>query len=155
WKTGTSFGYRDAWSVGSGPAYTALVWTGNVDQRASFELVGSEAAGPLLFDVLEGLADPTRKAVPPSPPAELIDVEVCAYSGHIPGPACKERTAARASLHAVPTEPCPYHQLCRAEGREPESYVALPSAVTAWLVGRHRAVPPVPAACAHAGDGGP
>lgn len=152
WKTGTSFGYRDAWSVGSGPAYTALVWAGNVDQRASFELVGSEAAGPLLFDVLEGLADRTRKAVPPSPPTELTEIEVCAYSGHIPGPACTHRTVARASLHAVPTEPCPYHQLCRAEGREPESYVALPSAVTAWLVGRHRAVPPVPQACAGTGD---
>ena len=34
WKTGTSFGFRDAWAVGSGPAYTAVVWTGNVDRQA-------------------------------------------------------------------------------------------------------------------------
>jgi penicillin-binding protein 1C len=148
WKTGTSFGYRDAWSVGSGPAYTALVWLGNVDQRPSFELVGSEAAGPVLFDVLEGLADRTRKALPPSPPAELTEIEVCAYSGHIASAACTHRVNVRASLHAVPTEPCPYHQICRAEGREPESYVALPSSVTAWLVERNRAVPPVPDRCA-------
>jgi penicillin-binding protein 1C len=152
WKTGTSFGYRDAWSVGSGPAHTVAVWTGNVDQRASFELVGSEAAGPLLFDVLEGLADRTRKAMPPTPPADLTEIEVCAYSGHIATDACTNHVKVRAPLHAVPTEPCPYHQLCRAEGREPESYVALPSAVTAWLVERHRAVPPVPARCAGAGD---
>ena len=155
WKTGTSFGYRDAWSVGSGPAYTVAVWLGNVDQTASFELVGSEAAGPLLFDVLEGLADRTRTAVPPSPPAELTEIEVCAYSGHVPGPACTHRATVRASLHAVPTEPCPYHQLCRAEGRDPESYVALPSAVTAWLAHRHRAVPAVPKACAAAVDDAP
>jgi penicillin-binding protein 1C len=148
WKTGTSFGYRDAWSVGSSPAYTVAVWTGNVDQRASFELVGSEAAGPILFDVLEGLADRTRTALPPSPPAELTEIEVCAYSGHVASEACPHRTKARASLHAVPTTPCPYHQICRAPGREPESYVALPSSVTAWLVERHRAVPPVPAYCA-------
>lgn len=148
WKTGTSFGYRDAWSVGSGPAYTVAVWTGNVDQTASFELVGSEAAGPLLFDVLEGLADRTRAAVPPAPPAELTEIEVCAYSGHITGEGCTHRVKVRASVHAVPTEPCPYHQVCRADDHEPESYIALPSAVTAWLVERHRAVPAVPAACA-------
>jgi penicillin-binding protein 1C len=148
WKTGTSFGYRDAWSVGSSPAYTVAVWTGNVDQRASFELVGSEAAGPILFDILEGLADRTRTARPPKPPADLTEIEVCSYSGHIAGEACPHRTKVRASLHAVPTEPCPYHQICRAPGREPESYVALPSSVTAWLVERHRAVPPVPAHCA-------
>jgi penicillin-binding protein 1C len=148
WKTGTSFGYRDAWSVGSGPAYTVAVWTGNVDQKASYELVGSEAAGPLLFDVLEGLADRTRSAVPPAQPAELVEIEVCAYSGHIPTDACTHRTKVRAPIHSVPTEPCPYHQVCRADGKEPEAYVALPSSVTAWLVERNRAVPAVPAACA-------
>ncbi len=148
WKTGTSFGYRDAWSVGSGPTYTVAVWTGNVDQKPSHELVGSEAAGPLLFDVLEGLADRSRKALPPSPPAELTEIEVCAYSGHIATDACTHRVKARASLHAVPTEPCPYHHVCRAAGREPEPYVALPSSVTAWLVERNRAVPDVPKACA-------
>jgi penicillin-binding protein 1C len=155
WKTGTSFGYRDAWSVGSGPAYTVAVWTGNVDQSSSFELVGSEAAGPLLFDVLEGLADRSRNTVAAKPPAELVDVEVCAYSGHIPTHACDHRVKVRAPLHAVPTEPCPYHQICRAEGKDSESYVALPSAVTAWLVERHRAVPAVPAACAAPADHAP
>ncbi|HEX5058606.1 MAG TPA: penicillin-binding protein 1C [Kofleriaceae bacterium] len=155
WKTGTSFGYRDAWSVGSGPAYTVAVWTGNVDQKASYELVGSEAAGPLLFDVLEGLADRTRSAVPPSAPADLIEIEVCAYSGHIPTDACTHRVKTRAPLHSVPTEPCPYHQVCRAEGKQPESYVALPSSVTAWLVERNRAVPEVPKACAATDIGAP
>jgi penicillin-binding protein 1C len=146
WKTGTSFGYRDAWSVGSGPAYTVAVWTGNVDQSSSFELVGSEAAGPLLFDVLEGLADRSRNAVAAKPPTDLVDIEVCAYSGHIPTDACEHRVKVRAPLHSVPTEPCPYHNVCRAEGNA-QSYVALPSSVTAWLVERNRAVPAVPAAC--------
>ncbi|HSR96519.1 MAG TPA: hypothetical protein VLM79_05570 [Kofleriaceae bacterium] len=67
WKTGTSFGFRDAWAVGSGPAYTVVVWTGNVDHRPSAELVGSEAAGPLLFDVLEGLASRAPAAAAPPP----------------------------------------------------------------------------------------
>lgn len=159
WKTGTSFGFRDAWAVGSGPAYTAVVWTGNVDNKPSAELVGSEAAGPLLFDVLEGLAS-RAPAVLPEPPADLTDVEVCAYSGHIPGDACTERVRVRAPIHAVPTAPCPYHQAyevdhatghavlpaCRKPGRDYDrrSFLVLPSAIAAWLTGRHRAVPDAP-----------
>lgn len=158
WKTGTSFGFRDAWAVGSGPAYTAVVWTGNVDNTPSAELVGSEAAGPLLFDVLEGLAG-ARRELPP-PPDDLTDVEICAYSGHIAGDACPLRIKARAPLHAVPTEPCPYHQAydvdqatghavlpaCRKPGRtyDRRSFTVLPSSVVAWLAGRHRALPETP-----------
>ena len=159
WKTGTSFGFRDAWAVGSGPAYTVVVWTGNVDNQPSAELVGSEAAGPLLFDVLEGLAGRATAALP-APHDDLIDVEVCAYSGHIAGDACPDRVKVHAPVHAVPITPCPYHQAydvdratgravvpaCRKPGRgyDRKSFVVLPSAVTAWLTDRHRAVPEAP-----------
>jgi penicillin-binding protein 1C len=159
WKTGTSFGFRDAWAVGSGPAYTAVVWTGNVDNRSSAELVGSEAAGPLLFDVLEGLAS-RAPATPAAPPDDLTDVWVCAYSGRLAGDACPDRVTVRAPIHAVPTAPCPYHRAyevdhatgravlpaCRKPGRsyDHKSFVVLPSAVTAWLIGRHRRVPEPP-----------
>ena len=159
WKTGTSFGFRDAWAVGSGARYTAVVWTGNVDNKPSAELVGSEAAGPMLFDVLEGLADRTRRSLE-TPPAALTDIEVCAYSGHVAGDACPSRIKAPALIHAVPTTPCPYHQhfeidrasglavtpACRKPGHdyEQKSFVVLPSSVTAWLVDRHRTVPEAP-----------
>ena len=159
WKTGTSFGFRDAWAVGSGPAYTAVVWTGNVDNRPSAELIGSEAAGPLLFDVLEGLAR-RAPAGPAAPPDDLTEVEVCAYSGHLAGEACPSRIKVRAPIHAVPTAPCPYHQAyevdhatghavlpaCRKPGRayDRKSFVVLPSSVAAWLADRHRAIPESP-----------
>ncbi|HEX4420417.1 MAG TPA: penicillin-binding transpeptidase domain-containing protein, partial [Kofleriaceae bacterium] len=159
WKTGTSFGFRDAWAVGSGPAYTAVVWTGNVDNTPSAELIGSEAAGPLLFDVLEGLAS-RAPAIAAAPPDDLTEVEICSYSGHLAGDACPDRVKVRAPIHAVPTAPCPYHQaydVDRATGhavlpacRKPDrtydrkTFVVLPSAVTAWLVGRHRSVPEAP-----------
>jgi penicillin-binding protein 1C len=159
WKTGTSFGFRDAWAVGSGPAYTAVVWTGNVDNRPSAELIGSEAAGPLLFDVLEGLSR-RAPAGPAAPPDDLTEVEVCSYSGHLAGEACPSRIKVRAPIHAVPTEPCPYHQAyevdhatghavlpaCRKPGRayDRRSFVVLPSSVAAWLADRHRAIPESP-----------
>ncbi len=161
WKTGTSFGYRDAWAAGSGPVYTAVVWTGNVDNRPSTELVGSEAAGPLLFDILEGLEDRSRSPVPTTPPDDLAEIEVCAYSGHVPSEACDHRVKAHARLHAVPTTPCPYHRsydvdretghaalpACRLPDRVyvPTTFIVLPSSVKAWLTERHRAIPDAPA----------
>ena len=57
WKTGTSYGHRDAWAAGSGPDHTAVVWLGNFDNRPAIDLVGAEAAGPLLFDLLQAVAD--------------------------------------------------------------------------------------------------
>jgi penicillin-binding protein 1C len=159
WKTGTSFGFRDAWAVGSGPAYTAVVWTGNVDNRPSADLIGSEAAGPLLFDVLEGLAGHVPAAAP-APADDLVEVELCSYSGHLAGEACPSRVVALAPVHAVPTAPCPYHQAfdidratdravvpaCRKRDRtyDRKSFVVLPSTIAAWLSARHRAVPEAP-----------
>ena len=159
WKTGTSFGFRDAWAVGSGPAYTAVVWTGNVDQKPSADLIGSEAAGPLLFDVLEGVANRSHVHRAETTPDDLVEVEVCAYSGHVPTEACDHRVKVLAPIHAVPTAPCPYHQqldvdpsgravlpACKHPGVEyaRKSFVVLPSAVVAWLTGRSREVPEAP-----------
>jgi penicillin-binding protein 1C len=160
WKTGTSFGYRDAWSVGSDAAYTVAVWTGNVDNTPSRELVGSEAALPVLFDVLSSLADRTNIATAPARPDDLVEIEVCAFSGHIATDACPHKVKTLANVHAVPTETCPYHQLldvdtrtheavlpaCRRDGAryEQKSFVVLPSAVTSWLAERHRSIPDAP-----------
>jgi penicillin-binding protein 1C len=159
WKTGTSFGFRDAWAVGSGPAYTAVVWTGNPDDTPSTDLVGSEAAGPLLFDALEGLANHEVAHLPAGAPGDLTEVEVCAYSGHVPTDACEHRVKVLAPIHAVPTSPCPYHQAydvdasgravlpaCKTPGAAyaRKSFVVLPSAVTAWLAARERTIPDAP-----------
>ena len=159
------------WAVGSGPAYTAVVWTGNPDQKPSADLVGSEAAGPLLFDVLEGVADRAHLRGESTPPGDLVEVEVCAYSGHIPTEACDHRIKVLAPIHAVPTAPCPYHQAydvepatgravlpaCRTPGTDylKQTFVVLPSAVTAWLAAREREVPASPVfAAGCAGDAG-
>ena len=51
WKTGTSYGHRDAWSIGYTPKYTIGVWVGNFDGKGIPELVGAEAAAPVLFSL--------------------------------------------------------------------------------------------------------
>ena len=171
WKTGTSFGHRDAWAAGSGPRHTAVVWLGNFDHAPSVHLVGADAAGPLLFDILEGVG-PRGRALPDdevAPPEDLMRVEVCAYSGHLPTDACEHRKNVYARRAAVPTARCPYHQrvevdvatgltvgpTCRA-GRKTESrvYVTWPATIRRWLEEQHRRLPEPPSAAPGCEPGG-
>lgn len=107
WKTGTSYGHRDAWAVGSGERYTVAVWLGNMDNSASVRLVGAAAAGPVLFDVMDALGD--RGPERDDPPPDLEPVEVCALSGELPGAACTHRVHALAPRAATPTHRCEVH----------------------------------------------
>ncbi|WP_375760713.1 penicillin-binding protein 1C [Corallococcus exercitus] len=161
WKTGTSFGNRDAWAAGSGPKHTAVVWLGNFDHASSVHLVGAENAAPLLFDILEGVG-PRGTALQEedvAPPRDLVSVEVCAYSGHLPTEACTQRKRVDAVRTAVPTAPCPYHHRvevdvasglavgpgCR-DGRKTESrvYLTWPSSLRRWLAEQQRQLPEPP-----------
>jgi penicillin-binding protein 1C len=109
WKTGTSFGHRDAWASGWAGAHTAVVWMGNVDQAPSHSLVGADAAGPVLFDLLEGLNQKRVGAKVVAQPEDLQEIEVCSLSGHVPGRACPHRKKVLARTVSVPPDACPYH----------------------------------------------
>ncbi|MEZ5486807.1 MAG: penicillin-binding protein 1C [Steroidobacteraceae bacterium] len=97
WKTGTSNGFRDAWSVGVFDHYVLVVWIGNFDGRPNPAFVGIQVAAPLFFQLVDALrairpADAMDR--PPSmlrPPAPLRRVEVCAGSGDLPNAACPRR----------------------------------------------------------------
>ena len=158
WKTGTSYGHRDAWAVGSGSRYTAAVWLGNFDNTGAFDLVGADAAGPILFDLLETM-EPRRLPPPHAAPAGLEWLNVCAYSGYLPGAACPTRKRVLAVRTAVPTRRCPYHVAvdvdlasglalqpgCRGDRRwETRSYVTWPASLRRWLGERHRWLPEPP-----------
>lgn len=159
WKTGTSFGHRDAWAAGSGPRYTAVVWLGNFDNTPSVRLVGADAAGPILFDVLDAVGR-RGETVDEHPPSDLVRVEVCAYSGRLPGPGCDDKKWVHAIAKNVPVERCPYHvaldvdvqsglaltPACRA-GRDyrTENFVVWPASLRRWLDDQHRRAPEPPA----------
>ncbi|MCR5887185.1 penicillin-binding protein 1C [Hymenobacter sp. J193] len=87
WKTGTSYGRRDAWSIGYNRQYTIGVWVGNFSGQGSPALTGSDVATPLLFDLFNTLAynSPNDWFVPP---AALDFRLVCAESGLVPGENC-------------------------------------------------------------------
>lgn len=171
WKTGTSFGNRDAWSIGAGQRYVVAVWLGNLDNQSSPWLVGAEAAGPILFDLLEALGD--DRGDPPLPPNDIEPIEVCALSGRLPNPRCPHRERVAAPGQRVPPDRCPYHQQievsletglqvtpgCRSAAETRTAvYVVWPAAVRRWLRDRRltASVPPPRApGCAPRAQGAP
>lgn len=91
WKTGTSYGHRDAWAVGFSRRYTIGVWVGNFDGRPRKGISGSQHAGPLLFDLFRALGDRDSGTIGTSPAPEPETIEVCAESRGLPGPYCPVR----------------------------------------------------------------
>lgn len=90
WKTGTSFGHRDAWAVGYSGRHTIGVWVGNPTGRGQKGISGGEHAAPLLFDLFRAIEGGGAK---PQNPAglELSTIEVCKQSHLVPTPFCGER----------------------------------------------------------------
>jgi penicillin-binding protein 1C len=96
WKTGTSWGFRDAWSVGIVGPYVLAVWAGNFDGSSNPALVGVQTAAPLFFRIVDGLRA-TNRRLPEgldTPPAGVTAVEVCAGSGDLPNAECPHRIKA-------------------------------------------------------------
>ncbi|NKI31770.1 penicillin-binding protein 1C [Muricauda sp. DJ-13] len=115
WKTGTSFGFKDAWAVGVTPKYAIGVWAGNADGEGRPGLTGLEAAAPLLFDVLERLPN---SGWFDSPYDELIEVKNCAESGFLATPDCENVISEWVPKKGVQTKPCPYHSLLQLDSSE-------------------------------------
>jgi penicillin-binding protein 1C len=90
WKTGTSFGHRDAWAVGFSSKYTIGVWVGNLDGRAVKGISGAKQAGPILFDLFRALESGGAE-LPRPESLDIEEIEVCAESRQLAGPFCPER----------------------------------------------------------------
>jgi len=95
WKTGTSWGFRDAWTAGVFGHYVLVVWAGNFDGTGNPALVGISAAAPLFFNIVDSLRNEGLVAenAPRLPPAKLTRVEVCAASGDLPNAECRQRVS--------------------------------------------------------------
>jgi penicillin-binding protein 1C len=109
WKTGTSFGHRDAWSIGYTPRHTVGVWIGNMSGKGARALVGAEVAAPLLFDLFHRLESNASDHwfVRPS---SLESREVCSVSGQ---PATERCSSVREEWHVpglAPVRACAMHR---------------------------------------------
>ena len=86
-KTGTSYGRRDAWTIGYSAEYTIGVWIGNVDNKGNPELVGGRSAAPLLVDLFNSISSGHQKSILPMP-RDIRIRDVCAKSGLVPTSRC-------------------------------------------------------------------
>ena len=113
WKTGTSHGFHDAWAIAVFDHYVLAVWIGNFDGRANNEFVGRTAAGPLLFQMIDGLRstwpEPPQLHLPPDG-ANLKRVEFCTVSGELPEPWCTQRVEGWFIPGVSPIKTCDVHR---------------------------------------------
>lgn len=154
WKTGTSFGHRDAWAIGVTDRYTVGVWTGNADGEGRPGLTGTLAAAPMLFEIFTALPD-GHGFDPPFD--ELEPMAVCRTSGHRAGPDCHPIDTLNIIRTAVRTLPCPYHQRVFVDRSEtvrlpPDgdghwvSWFNLPPAMEHYYAASHAGYRPLPSA---------
>ncbi|MEE4176305.1 MAG: penicillin-binding protein 1C [Bacteroides sp.] len=156
WKTGTSFGGRDAWAVGTTRDYVVGVWVGNATGEGRPELTGLGAAAPILFQLFDLL--PASAWFDP-PYGEMEQVAVCRESGHRAGMHCPVQDTLWVHSKGLKTPPCPYHQLvhldslgqyrvnsdCESVGKMiTASWFVLPPAMEWFYRSRNPAYRPLP-----------
>ncbi|MEY4903452.1 MAG: hypothetical protein RLZZ292_1267 [Bacteroidota bacterium] len=108
WKTGTSFGFRDAWAVGVTPRYAVGVWVGNADGEGRPDLIGVQAAAPVLFDIFNILPSNDWFSAPYD---EMAAMPLCRQSGYRPNQYCNEIDTVWVTKNGANIPPCPYHQI--------------------------------------------
>ena len=108
WKTGTSYGFRDAWAVGTTPEYVIGVWAGNADGEGRPGLTGVSAAAPLLFELARLVKSSHWFETPYD---ELEKIKVCRQSGFKAGVNCPETIEIDACAKGILSETCPYHHI--------------------------------------------
>ena len=116
WKTGTSYGGRDAWAIGFTPQYTVGVWVGNASGEGRPGLTGVGHAGPILFDLFSLLPSGNWFDTPYDDMEEMV---ICRKSGHKATELCEETDTLYMPRSCNNTPVCPYHQRIHlsADGR--------------------------------------
>ncbi len=148
WKTGTSYGKRDAWAIGVSPEWTVAVWIGNFGGRGNADLTGARSAAPLLFDLFNSLPKHRKNAWIEAPVAGMRQLRLCTDTGFRDGPHCERTVTVEAPIHMKPIRRCPYHRtfqvtldgghrvcsLCWEPGdRRPERRLVFPADVAQHL----------------------
>lgn len=108
WKTGTSWGFRDSWSIGITPEFVIAVWTGNSTGEGRPGNTGSRAAAPILFDMADILPQTTWFS---TPYYQLEEVDICSQSHMLAGPDCEKTYREWVPKTTTGGVCCIYHQV--------------------------------------------
>ena len=110
WKTGTSSGYRDAWTVAWNPEYVVGFWCGHKEGGfGDTSVVGAVAAAPFAWELARGLYPGNEGPWFVKPP-EVVTREICAESGFPAAPECPKREEGRALKGASSPALCTLHR---------------------------------------------
>ncbi len=115
WKTGTSFGNRDAWAIGTTPEYTVGVWVGNADGEGRSGLTGLGFAAPVMFKLFEELPGTSWFEKPFDDYTETL---ICQESGHVANANCPNAEKSLIPQVELNVSPCPYHQWHHLDEKE-------------------------------------
>jgi len=110
WKTGTSYGQRDAWAVGVSPEWVIAVWVGNFTGETNNNLTGAVSAGLFMFDIFNYLPKNPNKHWFTKPYDNLKRVKICAATGFLASPNCKKVIKALSPMTMKTLKMCPYHK---------------------------------------------
>ncbi len=109
WKTGTSYGNRDAWAIGVNPQWTIGVWAGNFNGEGNPTISGAATAGPILFEIFNSL--------PKNPdmnwfdlPVNYTTAEICTESGYLASDCCSKTKTILVPDNKKPLKFCPFHK---------------------------------------------
>jgi penicillin-binding protein 1C len=108
WKTGTSFGFRDAWAIGVTPEYVIGVWVGNADGEGRPGLTGIQSAAPILFDIADIMPQTEWFDRPGS---EMAKILISKKSGYRASLQCEDTLGVYVPKTGLRSEVCTYHQL--------------------------------------------
>ena len=167
WKTGTSFGFRDGWAIGTTPQYVVGVWVGNASGEGRPGLTGISAAAPVMFDLVNLTQ---HGAWFNTPDEDLTMITVCRKSGFRAGSDCPETTDIPACVNGLRSEACPYHRMIHLNKSKTlqvnsdcvspmdivnESWFVLPPAMEYFYRQKHseyKPLPPVASGCSASKD---
>jgi len=110
WKTGTSYGHKDAWAVGATPEWTIVVWIGNFDGTSNKNLSGMQSAGPLMFNILNGLPSTSGKNWFSPKSSDFVKIKLCPETGFYHSENCEDYIIVDAPKNMRPLKTCMYHQ---------------------------------------------
>jgi penicillin-binding protein 1C len=124
WKTGTSWGFRDAWSAGVAGPYVLVVWIGNFEGDGNPSFVGVDAAAPLFFRIVDALNWERAQEPAPlwTPPKGVSRIAVCAASGDLPNAWCPQTVE---TWYIPGKSPIQVSQLHRPVAFDPQSGKAI------------------------------
>ncbi|GBU28960.1 penicillin-binding protein [Treponema sp. R8-4-B8] len=144
WKTGTSYGFRDAWAIGVTPEWTVGVWIGNASGEGRPELRSAVTSAPVLFEIFSVLNSlgGNRNVWFNKPTTELRQVEVCASSGFPASVNCANIKYVDIPKNAPAAKPCRFCQTIILDETLTHRIVLKPGVFTAAVEKKWFVLPP-------------